>query len=409
MEEQVIEICKKLRNIDKCCLCGGSYRNGICIYCGRENQEIGYLSFSLEKFINKLPIDVFLNSGLNNILTVLYSIRKMDIPIVDKIMLTTNYPNTVIKNFSSIDFQKVVNGSIDLTNEQYFLLQTLLFSGELNQKFELDITNILIRANLEKNSNYNPAEYDKEKLYLKLAELTTTNIIGLKTVNTNLINDEYEDERKDTVGTVLFNEINLSKKAILNEEKEIFVTIFHECVHLKQYKENNIDRILSYKNLIEIMDSELSDLIPGYYDTNYENISYEKEAHLYQYREAIEYLKQIGVEVPNDFYQKQLYFTNNCQDLMINLDRNYSGIVSTLPEIFEKEIINYPKVIREYPQLQFLYKVEEEQVLPKTLQELENDYQNYKLGILKWNGNSEEICNLYQQRIDLLRIQNKGI
>ena len=40
MEEEIINVCKKIKDISKCNSCGGSYKLDTCIYCGTKNSEL---------------------------------------------------------------------------------------------------------------------------------------------------------------------------------------------------------------------------------------------------------------------------------------------------------------------------------------------------------------------------------
>ena len=51
MEEEIINICKKIKDISKCNSCGGSYKLDTCIYCGTKNSELTELISKLDDLI----------------------------------------------------------------------------------------------------------------------------------------------------------------------------------------------------------------------------------------------------------------------------------------------------------------------------------------------------------------------
>ena len=58
------------------------------------------------------------------------------------------------------------------------------------------------------------------------------------------------------------------------------------------------------------------------------------------------------------------------------------------------------KDLDEHPQLRFEYKEDEDgRVVRKTLPDLESDYNSYLNGDLKWNGDHDMICSMYEKRI----------
>ena len=52
-----------------------------------------------------------------------------------------------------------------------------------------------------------------------------------------------------------------------------------------------------------------------------------------------------------------------------------------------------------YPQLSFEYKLDGDNVIKKTSEELKSDYEMFKSGVISWMGDREEICSMYESTI----------
>lgn len=405
MKEEIIEICKRIKNLSQCNTCGGEHKNGICIFCGNENQEIIYLSSRLEKKLQELPLNLFEPGKLDYTLTTLYEIRNLEIPMVSNIIQETNYEKTILETYAYIQKNslEITKNSELLSSEQYHFLLTSYLNDEFVGNLQLEIGNVIVKAILENSKRLNIDSIDKEKLFLKFTELAATNILGLKSAHAK-IKDEASKDEDNAFGSACFNNIVLSRKMIHESPKDILPTIFHELIHLKQYKEQKIDRVLSFKNLIQIKDGITKEIIPSYYQENYKNISYEKEAFYYQYKETIDYLSSINVEASPDMIEKAVYYDRLGSDFLTNTKRLINGNVTSVDDIFDELIINNPKYLEEYPQLMFEYKIDNNLVRRKNLVEIHNDYDDFRNGNIKLNGNQYEINQMYIQKIEAFNI-----
>ena len=92
------------------------------------------------------------------------------------------------------------------------------------------------------------------------------------------------------------------------------------------------------------------------------------------------------------------------QELFMENTRKTNGIATTVDEMFLST--NDVNSLYRYPVLNVQFKVENNTLVMKTEQELIYDYNNYKNGILKLNGNPNEIEYLYNYLIDSMK-QNK--
>lgn len=401
--EKIVDICKQIKNLDHCTNCGGNHSNGICDFCHKENQQLLYQILQLEKELSKLPDNAFNKDKIDKYLTELYLIRNMDIPIVTETLNNYNYKNTITKIYSSVldNLEDLVKNNITIPNQINDMMLKLFFNNEFSPADEMTVSNMFIRQILN-DEGFNIKPIDKEKLVLKATELIATNVLGFKKVYIR-IKDDYIKNKEDALGLQLKDSLYISREVIHGNPKDIFPTLFHELIHLKQYKEKEIDCILSDKNLIQIKDKILSKLIPNYYKINYKNISFEKEAFFYEYRETIDYFNGIGVNIPKEHYAMAVLNSNEHSDFAVNKNRiNSNGKEIDIDELFNEFINLNPNYLTQYPQLSFEYKVLDNQVLPKTLEEIQNDYNNFQNGNLKWNGNQEEINSMYLNKMNEL-------
>lgn len=401
MKDTIIELCHKIKKLDYCLNCGGNHSNGICTFCGKENQQLQYLIIQLEKEISKLPQNYFEQNKIDDCLTALYIIRNMNVSGVNKILSEYNYEKTVVRTSDTIfECKDMIFGcNVSPSQETTNLLLELFMNNEFTQDKELIIASFINKLCLDEKVNLNILPRDKEQLILKTTELIAINFLEFQKVHTR-IQDDYFKDKEEALGIQTKNIIYLSRQLIHGDLKSTFVTMFHELIHLKQYKEQQLDNILSSKNLMQIKDRILSNISRVYYKTNYENISFEKEAFFDEYRETINYFNSIGVEVPEEFYQMAIFGTEQNDDFIENGNRTTENNETiNINELFVQMIATHPEYIERFPQLYFEYKVVENIVIPKTLEEIKRDYENYQSGVLKWNGNHEEINNLYLNKI----------
>lgn len=407
MEEKIIELSNQVKAMNHCNGCGGSCKNGICMYCGNENQKLIYLSLQLEKEISKLGDNYFERGMLHNCLTSLYMIRDMEISSVTKILDDYNYINTINDSYVKIfgKIKEVSQNQVQLTDSEYYLLLNSYLNDKFSGQFQLAMFGLFTKKILEGNNENNISNLDKEKIFLKGTELMATQILGFKKAHVRILEDT-PNKKENTLGQAFFNNIDLSRKVIHDNPVQLLPTIFHELIHLKQYKEQRIDCILSDKNMIEIKDAILMELLKGYYKDNYDSISFEKEAFFYMHLETMDYLNGIGLETSLDIKEKALFYEQTCGDYITNKNRVYLGEIVNLEELFRNEVISHPEILTVYPQLSFEYKLVDDKVLPKTLEDIQEDYECYQNGTLTWNGNKDEINYLYQKKMEEF---NKGI
>ena len=150
-----------------------------------------------------------------------------------------------------------------------------------------------------------------------------------------------------TLKTHVYLNKDLVQKLYYSGDYRIIKNIFHEACHIKQYKKIKLDYECDDFIIKQIKEEILSSFYPGYYDLNYEIISYEAEAELYGITEFLKLLKKLGVE-----------FINNSNPFLVSINyRETSFGLQSLDEMFDIIIMHRPELLDEYPQLKMNYEI----------------------------------------------------
>ena len=98
MEEEIINICKKIRNISKCSACGGSYKLDTCKYCGTKNNELSELISILNSLINSFRSQINISNinSVNNLFNYLYMLIIINTHIVSNKFSTSTITNWIL-------------------------------------------------------------------------------------------------------------------------------------------------------------------------------------------------------------------------------------------------------------------------------------------------------------------------
>lgn len=210
--------------------------------------------------------------------------------------------------------------------------------------------------------------------------------------------EEYQKIDDDTLvlGENIANMVKFNKDVVMalyyygNTE---FIEVFnHELRHSYQYKEVFSGKEVSLLGMIATKDKILRDMVPNYYDDNYELISYEKDAYAIGIQSRLIALDFFGLEPINK--NEQMQKVAKYQNSLFDTKRIYNGMSIELDDLFNKIIINNPSLLKRYPQLNYLYKLDNNEVIPKTITELKEDYEQIDpINI------SEGIKTLYEEYI----------
>lgn len=133
----------------------------------------------------------------------------------------------------------------------------------------------------------------------------------------------------------------------------------------------------------------LRNYLNDYYDNNYYLSSEEIEAHIEGYQTALSYADFLGLTISDEIKKEESYKIENLKKIITNLNRKYQGNYVSIDDLIQK--ILSPEMLKEYPQLQLEYVIENGYIRRKTLEEVEENYHNYLKGTLKLNGKKEEI------------------
>lgn len=374
--DEVKRIILEINNITGCSNCGGNFEESACIYCETKDNNLDVLivrlkekleelnNFLKENDINKLTV--------NRLFNLLFSVSCTKISDIDRLLEKYNYNN--------------------LFNE--FYTQTL---DRLRNNEELSVLEInILEAIIDKNSK----EYNYTELFMLLTKrciekrnnISLQSFVKLTMIFTNsLIKNEYpnpkcfllqDDETKENLivhGSSVFNTINLREADIIslyeNGEVDIIDTIFHEFTHTVQYsKIFRANGIVDPLTLLELKDYILSKENIEYYNNNYKNISYEKEAEWGGLYFSNLFLKTIGhsknEEVPSNEALLPYFLDSN---------RVENGILRDIEDIFDEYIRLKPELLTKYPQLKIMYLIENNEVRRNTQLRSKEDYNQVKM------------------------------
>lgn len=273
MEENIIELAKAVELFTICTNCHGGHfnENGICQKCGLEDKHV-------VNFINKLKIALenVHTEKINDIDNSIYVIREH--PFAQEYLNKKNYTNLLKEKEEEL--HNKINSKINLSNDDFRALFFLANDFESNYKEEF----------LEYLILFHNKDIFTEEEFEKTLESYVSNITSGYTNNSILsIQDTVDENSTGVIGLCKFlgdkNEnysiISLRRKEfddLYNKRNyNALDTIFHETTHTKQFSkaingENDDETMLIIKDLI------LSKYIDGYYDENYEMISYENDA-----------------------------------------------------------------------------------------------------------------------------------
>ena len=317
----------------------------------------------------------------------LYNIKEFHIPEVDEILGKANYGSKLEHELEKIVAKE--NSSQNISVSEYELVEFLLLNGNL-KNYKVNWCNFLIKALANKKFHI---EYeDLEKLLIMYSE--------------ELLNEKYQIDnakciienfpKKEQHGKARKNKMHIDKDLVnklyqnFNGDNmfKVFNAIFHEATHVSQYF-RRINHNISFYDLILTKDYILRNYLNDYYDNNYYLSSEEIEAHIEGYQTALSYADFLGLTISDEIKKEESYKIENLKKIITNLNRKYQGNYVSIDDLIQK--ILSPEMLKEYPQLQLEYVIENGYIRRKTLEEVEENYHNYLNGTLKLNGKKEEI------------------
>lgn len=388
MEQEIINVCKKIKSISKCSACGGSIKQDTCIFCGTKNNELTELISRLDNLINSFRSQVDISNIIvtNNLFNHLYSINDLEIQSVNQLLSVVNYHNLLEEQFQGIT--KKINNGDKLSKEDYDFLCFFLINNQFKDSLKLGVVNVLIKGIAKKECSFDIDAL--EEIVRIFVEESIKNVMGLKYPHCQIV--EYNNER--TCGSALYGNIFISKAQIkhLVEGKLTYLlrTLFHEMIHVRQYQRRK-DRYISIYDMILLKDKILSDASRKFYDDNYFLLSIENQAFMNESKETLDYLEKLEItpskEELDDINKDYEYHKNFCGATI----RIWENVPCELDTLFDKSIYNSPSVLNQYPQLTLEYIIDGNLVRRKNKKEIESEYKDYLEGRLQLNGNPKEI------------------
>lgn len=352
-----------------CKNCGGNFTNNECNYCcSKDNNieiELKRLDLILKNILNETTNldDIHINK-LFNLLMILNNSQD----IINKFLKIFNYQQ-MFKNFLEETLPSLNDKSIELTELEINTIETLIY--QQNENYNLTpIYQIII------NKCVNKQQTVSLECFQRIIKQLSEKILKPFYKNSKCILKKYEITQKDNKHFIQYGEnkahliyLNVDEinNMYYNRDLNILITIFHETIHGIQYKnifhgKQQIDPLVIH----ETKDYILSKYIPIYYKENYENISYEIEAEYLGNILTSRYInKNLNISEINIKYQNILDHT-----------RTLNGEITDIDTLFNEFILNHPEILEKHPQLQYLYKIENNKVIPLNEEELYNQYQS---------------------------------
>ncbi len=378
--KEVKPIIDNINNLKICPKCGGSFLNYTCKQCHSESKELKIEIIKLNSLLKRFN-EYLLNIPIKNIranilFNLLYSLKGIEIDEVNNFLKRYNYQSSINKVYER-SIKRIKQGEnvwvSDLNTIEtiiatsykdldvfvdyfiYHLIKTPLNDAIYSPMIERESMKDLIKYWVEKQIKvYYPNPHCEFVPLKELNKVKTNNII-------------VGDNDKDSIRLTL-EELNY---LYMYGSNALLLTIFHELRHTYQDARVFTGKDISLENMIMSMDKILSQFITGYYDENYDVISYEIDAEYFGKQGQLNMLKKLGIEVPKE---------ENIQEKLTELQREFyndirmvNGYKERLEPLFWDTIYDKPFILKYYPQLKYLAKIENGEVVKKSNEELRRD------------------------------------
>ena len=404
--EEVIELCKKIKLCSTSCqLCGGTIENCSCSYCGKKSKGLEELANRLNEKIAFLKQEENLDYvPVCKAFNYLYIIKNFKIKDVNEILNKINYEKKLEDKLEKIVNKE--NKSEDITKEEYELVNLFLINGDIKQ-YKINWCNFLIKALTNKKFHI---EYeDLEKMIIMYSEELMKEACHIDdakcTIKVFNKKDVHGEAGKNTIRIDRNEFDDLYQNFNADNMFKIFNTIFHEVTHVNQYfriTRNNI----SFYDSIMIKDFILRSSLKDYYDSNYYLSTEEIEAFIEGYQTALNYTEFMGLNISDELKRDESYRVEEFKRVVTNLNRKYNGNYVLIDDLFQNVVT--PEMVEKYPQLQLEYIVENDCVRRKTLEEVDEEYNNYINGTLKLSGKKDEIIYYFNYLENILENTKKN-
>lgn len=373
--DEIKPLIDKLSEVGRCPGCNGHYVDAYCKYCGYEKVElkiiIDSIEYKLNRFKDKVSNLPIREMPINKLFNLLYTLKGIEISSIKQLLSEYEYDKVMLETYKSSLLKMTNNEPLEELELQSIEIQILKNDSNLNLEpvFSYFIHEAIMR---------------RPKISFETFEILIQNFVEnkMKTYYPNpkciiqTSNDmSIKQKERQTVGQASYNKVWLSLeevKAMYYEGSTALLnSMYHELAHTMQYKQAFAGFNLNVYIIKEIKEHILTQLLEGYYEENYDYISYELEAEYYGLLNAMLYLKEIGFTVDTKRHDKDLELLKT---RMNEEKRYYNGEESTVDVLFEEIIYRHPELLDRHPQLKYLYKVEGTKVYPKSEEELIDDY-----------------------------------
>lgn len=373
--DEIKPLIDKLGEVGRCPGCNGHYLDTHCKYCGYENEElkniVDSIEFKLNRFIDRISNLPTKTIPINKLFNLLYTLKGIELTSIKNLLSQYEYDKLMIDGYQK-SLRKMAK-SEELTDSE---LETI----------EIQIIKNDPALNLEPLFCYfiHEAIVRRPKISYECFEVLIKNYAELKMkayyakpkcIIKSSADMSIKQKERQTVGQASYDKIWLSEeevKAMYYEGSTALLnSMFHEIAHTMQYKQAFSGFNLNVYIIKEIKEHILTQMLEGYYEENYDYISYELEAEFYGITNAIEFLNANGFRVDTERHEKEL---NDLKIRMFEEKRYYNGEETSVDILFEEVIREHPELLDRHPQLKYLYKVFETKVYPKTEEELIDDY-----------------------------------
>lgn len=361
--DELLFLTNKIKEMKTCPTCGALYENGKCLFCKNKNIELETYLDDLKGLLKKININ-------DELFFLLKSLSK-DV----KISFIQDYLDNYPKDFKEIyfDLKEKALKEIPLNEEEtkQFELLSLSYQDYLDND---DLFYLIFKSTITKTQNFSYDFY--KKIIIAFMEKEMAKYVSKpQCIIKNKIGKD-KDEMKIVKGTTSGTIITLDEsviKDLYDGYIEGFFTIFHELTHIKQYQRQRITKFISYQDLVQIKESILNFYNDGFYDENYDVLSYENEARAEAIIRTIRFIKKLDLHIIEEEslreeIQDELQKNENEQRFFVNH-------VESLDNIFDDFIKGMPEELKKFPQLNVEYLIEDDKVRRKNPDELIRDFQ----------------------------------
>lgn len=409
-KSRISELVNSINNV-RCDICGGTYDlDGKCEFCHTTSNSnvknwIQELNTSLEG--KNLTFEKDFDTIDN-----LAKISNLGIESVNRILNDTEYISKANKIIEYIhtNYQSVLSGNVKINTKFLANLITNNSNLLLNPKVKREVLDILMK-DIAQDALYDMDTY--QTIFTEFANIILPTDYPVKVVFTrsDILGECCGGRYNSSTG-----EIEIKASNLVSKPYQTIITLFHEMRHHVQYIENFHKETLGYNQFYKLLDDinriefiEQYDT-DAYYDENYGKngllLIGELEAYFTQYTTGFEYLQKLGIKLPDSLIaernQKLKEINSNMAD-PYSFFRYYNGEEVDITEISRRLIENKPEYLSKYKLLNFIYKVENGKVVFKNSTDFENDYKAFKEGTLIWNGDFQEISDLYERTISVVK------